>query len=141
MFLLHNSGRYYFRLWIPLDLRVLFSPYLGARPDIAYSLKTSAQPQAKTLALKPHKKRRRLFLFETTSCLIHSAIRNSRRSRSHLHKPQLEAFAEHAGDLFQGLDGRVRFPGIFEALSRIPGSRSMPPRHGQGSRPAKNRRS
>ena len=49
---LHRSGKYYFRLWIPLDLRPLFTPFLGSRPDVAYSLKTTALNQASTLALK-----------------------------------------------------------------------------------------
>ena len=49
---LHRSGKFYFRLWIPLDLRPFFTPLLGNRPDIAYSLKTSDPSQAQNLALK-----------------------------------------------------------------------------------------
>jgi hypothetical protein len=43
---LHKSGRWYYRQWIPLDLR----EYFGDRQDIANSLKTTDHKQALILA-------------------------------------------------------------------------------------------
>lgn len=43
---LHNSGKFYFRQHIPLDLRA----YFGNREDVAQSLKTKDKAEALTLS-------------------------------------------------------------------------------------------
>lgn len=66
---LHNSGKYYFRIWIPLDLRNIFLPFIGNRPDFAFSLKTSDAKQAQILALQCSQKSLTTFSLLRTNAL------------------------------------------------------------------------
>lgn len=66
---LHNSGKYYFRIWIPLDLRNIFLPFIGSRPDFAFSLKTSDHLQAQILALQFSQKSLTTFSLLRTNAL------------------------------------------------------------------------
>jgi hypothetical protein len=61
---LHNSGKYYFRLHIPLDLR----EYFGNREDIAQSLKTKDKAEALVLSAGLQQKYGVVFSHMPSSC-------------------------------------------------------------------------
>lgn len=60
-----RNGRYYFRQWLPLDLRYLF----GNKSDIAKSLKTSDKKEAITLSVGLQQKYRVAFTMIRTGSL------------------------------------------------------------------------
>lgn len=64
---LHKSGRWYFRQWIPLDLRCHF----GNRPDVSKSLKTSDRTQAVILVAGLQQRYQTTFTLLRTGILSH----------------------------------------------------------------------